>query len=413
MNVGKGERNVMNRQHRAGAILPAVSASCRPALACAALLVCAVAQAAAPGRSLPPPLPPDQLTVEKLPAPGPRWFHVVDVNFTSMTDARVHLFDGDARRRLGQINAGFAPAVTLSPDGLTTAVATTYFSRGAKGERTDVVEFTDNRTLEPPTEIVLPPKHAQNVPTQYNLNWGSDGRFLFVANITPATSISVVDAQARRFVGEIDTAGCVLAFPAGPRRVASLCESGKALVVDIDDEGRETGRRLSARFFDADRDPIFVSGERTATGMAFVSFAGSVHEADFAATEPAFKASWSFVTDAERRQGWRPGGLQPMAVHRATNRLYVAMHKGRPGSHKDPATEIWVVDLGTKQRVARWKLADRKIDPVHAVQVSQDAGPLLGAITVTSDLVLMDARTGRPRHVEKAVGVTSSLLLTR
>ena len=98
-------------------------------------------------RAAPPPLPAEHLTVQPLPPRSPHWVYVFDEAFFNETDARVHLFDGDSYRRLGQIDAGFLPAVAISPDGATTAVATTYFARGGHGTRTDVVEFTDNTTL--------------------------------------------------------------------------------------------------------------------------------------------------------------------------------------------------------------------------------------------------------------------------
>jgi methylamine dehydrogenase heavy chain len=43
-----------------------------------------------------------------------------------------------------------------------------------------------------------------------------------------------------------------------------------------------------------------------------------------------------------------------MSLQAASGRLYVGMHpKGKEGSHKAPAQEIWVFDLAAKQRVAR------------------------------------------------------------
>src|SRR4029077_19727595 len=76
----------------------------------------------------PPPLPAEHLTVERLPPKSPHWVYVFDEAFDNEIDARVHLFDGDSFRRLGQIDAGFPPSVNLSPDGATTVVATTYFA---------------------------------------------------------------------------------------------------------------------------------------------------------------------------------------------------------------------------------------------------------------------------------------------
>src|SRR5437879_3480592 len=119
----------------------------------------------APARAGPPPLPAEHLTVERLPPGSPHRVWVYDEAFDNEIDARVHLFDGDSYRRLGQIDAGFTPSVNLSPDGATTVVATTYFARGSRGARTDVVEFTDNATRATSGEIVLPPKRRQTAPS--------------------------------------------------------------------------------------------------------------------------------------------------------------------------------------------------------------------------------------------------------
>src|SRR5271154_352161 len=80
-----------------------------------------------------PPLAPEQLSIEQLPSKSPHWVYVVDEAFFNEIDARVRLFDGDSYRHLGQIDAGFSPGGIQSPDGGTTAVATTYFARGGHG----------------------------------------------------------------------------------------------------------------------------------------------------------------------------------------------------------------------------------------------------------------------------------------
>ena len=127
----------------------------------------------------PPPLPAEHLTVQPLPPRSPHWVYVFDEAFANEIDARVHLFDGDSYRRLGQIDAGFTPSFNLSPDGATTVVATTYFARGSRGTRTDVVEFTDNITLANTGEIVLPTKRAETAPSLFNIAYSADGRFLY------------------------------------------------------------------------------------------------------------------------------------------------------------------------------------------------------------------------------------------
>lgn len=70
-----------------------------------------------------------------------------------------------------------------------------------------------------------------------------------------------------------------------------------------------------------------------------------------------------------------------------------------------------VYDLKTKQRIARWNLAQQKVEPLVSIQVSDDDAPLLYGLTATSDLVVMDARSGKLQHVEKQIGNTSTLLV--
>jgi methylamine dehydrogenase heavy chain len=169
-----------------------------------------------------PPLPAEHLTVEKLPPNNAHRIYVLDDAFVNEIDGRVHLFDGDTYRRLGQIDAGFNPGFNLSPDGKTTVVATTYFSRGSRGTRTDIVEFNDNTTLSVTHEIILLPKRAMTVPTYFNIAYSADSRFLYVSYVTPAASFGVLDPSKYSVIGEIDTAGCVLVIPSGPNRVSSL-----------------------------------------------------------------------------------------------------------------------------------------------------------------------------------------------
>jgi methylamine dehydrogenase heavy chain len=358
----------------------------------------------------PPPLPAEHLTVQPLPPTSPHWVYVYDEAFDNEIDARLHLFDGDSYRRLGQIDTGYLPSVSLSPDGATTAVATTYFARGSRGTRTDVVEFTDNRTLATTGEIVLPPKRAQTSPTVFNLGYSADGHFLYAAYITPAASFGVLDPARRAVLGEIDTAGCVLVIPWGPNRVSSLCESGRLLTVTLDTQGHETARALSEPFFDPDRDPVFVQGIPTMRGYAFLSFLGEVHEVDLSGAQPAFAPSWSLLSPAEQGH-WRPGAEQVGAIHRELGRLYVPMHQGGEGTHKDGGTEIWVFDMASHRRLARWPLHAAGLSRVLAVQVSQDPAPILFAASEHADVGVLDALTGRVRHVEKHLGQTPWMLL--
>jgi len=376
-------------------------------------LLCAVLSwplLAAQVLAAPPPLPTEHLTVERLPPRSPHWVYIYDYVFDNELDARVYLFDGDSYRRLGQIGAGFYASVNLSPDHGTTAVASTYFARGSRGARTDVVEFTDNTTLTVKHEILLPSKRALSVSSLFNLAYSPDGRLLYAAYMTPAASFGVLDPAAGTILGEIDTAGCVEVIPSGQYRVSALCESGRLLTVTLDAQGHELARAMSAPFFDADQDPVFVQGIPTTRGNVFLSFLGEVHEIDFSGAQPAFTAPWSLVSAAEKGH-WRPGANQLGAIHRELGRLYVPMHEGGEGTHKDGGTEIWVYDLASHRRLARWPVHAAGLSRVLAVQVSQDPAPILFAATDAADVAVLDALSGRLRHVEKHLGQTPWMML--
>ena len=61
-----------------------------------------------------------------------------------------------------------------------------------------------------------------------------DERFLLIYNFTPAQSVSVVDIGERKFVGEVETAGCALVYPTGRRSFFSICSDGALLVMTLD-----------------------------------------------------------------------------------------------------------------------------------------------------------------------------------
>ena len=89
---------------------------------------------------------PDPLVADQLPAqPGAHWVWVNDVVFHHMADGKAFLLDGDSGRMLGMLSTGFSfNGVVLGKSGSEILSPETYFSRGTRGERTDVVTFYAN-----------------------------------------------------------------------------------------------------------------------------------------------------------------------------------------------------------------------------------------------------------------------------
>ena len=176
------------------------------------------------------------------------------------------------------IRASDPCASCLSLDGRVIYSPETYFSRGTRGERTDVVSLYDPAHLSPIGEIEIPPKRSSNLPMMANAQLTDDGRFLLVYNFTPAQIITVVDTQTRKFVGEIESSGCALIYPTGPRSFFSLCADGALLHTVLDDYGQSEEQRPDAsRLFDVEHDPVTEKGVRVGDTWYFVSFSGTMY----------------------------------------------------------------------------------------------------------------------------------------
>jgi hypothetical protein len=217
-----------------------------------------------------------------------------------------------------------------------------------------------------------------------------------------------------------------------------LCGDGTALALTLDDSGREAGRARSEKFFDATNDPLTEKGVRHTDGTwLFASFEGLLHAVDFAAEPPAAAEPWSLFSDPERKEGWRIGGMQHLALHAASGRLYSAVHQGKAGSHKDAGPEVWVYDLAKRTRVQRIEMANltaaflrpqigieaggfadrllRALLPnpgADTLAVTHDEAPLLFAGERESGAVgVYDARTGEHLRDLEQTGIGGGLLV--
>ena len=158
-----------------------------------------------------------QVTTLAVPA-SKHWVWVNDFVFPHMSDGMAYLVDGDSGRYLGTLSTGYSFAhVLLSRDGKLIYSPETYFTRGTRGTRNDVVTLYDPGTLKVLDEIAIPPRRSSNLPMIANQVLTDDDRFLLIYNFNPAQSVTVVDTKLRKFVREIETPGCALVYPTGPR----------------------------------------------------------------------------------------------------------------------------------------------------------------------------------------------------
>lgn len=306
--------------------------------------------------------------------PGAHWFWVAD-----FVRDRASLFDADTGRMLGMVDAGpeLRPVYPQHAKARKEIyVPETFYTRGNRGNRVDIVTIYDAVSLQVLGDVEVPAKSADGGMGPHYFALLDDQRFAVLFNQNPGASVSVVNVETRSFAGEIDTAGCALVYPAGPQRFGMLCGDGKAMLLTLNDDGTEKSRTESPKFFDATDTPIVERGARSGNVWHYTDFDGDIHAVDFSGDTPKPLEPWSLVSDAERDAGWRSGGRQPLALHESTGRLFVGMHEGGPGSHKDPSTEIWVYDLETRSRTARFETPNLLV-PYMAAQAdgSTSAGP--------------------------------------
>ena len=356
-------------------------------------------------------LPAEPLATEQLPPhPGPHWVWVNDISFFAIPDGRAFLVDGDSGRMLGMLSTGYSfTSVAVPRAGGVIYAPETYFSRGTRGTRTDVVTVYDARRLLPVAEIAIPPKRASLVPTAGAVALTDDDRFLLIYNFTPAQSVTVVDMRARTLVGEIDTAGCALVYPTGPRSFFSLCADGAALVTRLTDEGQPAARTRTAPLIDVAKDPVTEKGVRTGDTWWFASFEGVMHPLRATPAGVEAGATWDLFTPQELAQHWRTGGLQHLAVHRTSGRLFAIVHQGGLETHKDVGAEVWVYDLASHRKVQTIAMRNK----AGSIEVSQDSAPLLFACSLESNrLDIYDATSGALLRSVDPLGQTPTLLVT-
>ncbi|MCC6076746.1 amine dehydrogenase [Pseudomonas sp. MAHUQ-58] len=324
--------------------------------------------------------------------PEPHRAYIVDVEFENMITGRVVVVDPEQKRMLGMVSTGFTAPSTLSRDGKSLYTADLFYSRGTYGVRTDVLTAWDTSTLSPAWEVTIPSKRAMSLTQRYSIGTSADDRFVYIYNFTPSTSITVVNAESKSVVGELAIPGCVLSYPVGERRIASLCGNGNIQLITLDDAGKEVSRNQT-KFFDPDAEKLVERAVNIGDTYYFTTTTGTVRGIDFSAKEPKVLPAWELVQEeADKKAGWAPGGWQLMAVAPKLNRLYVLMHDTHEAMKwEDPTPFIWVYDLKTQKRIGTLDAPN----PVWNLRATTDDKPLLFGSNINGGLEIFDLVSGK------------------
>lgn len=340
-----------------------------------------------------------------LEAPNPHRVYVLDPNFPHLTANKVCAVDGANQRFLGSFNPGYVSNMAIPPDHSELYVCETYYSRGTRGERTDIITAYDPRTLSPKAEIPLPEGRFLVVSKAVNSRTTTDGKFVLSYNMDPSQSVSVVNAQNRKYLGEIETPGAGGIFPVGRRSIYMLTANGGLMNVSFDASGNGNTSR-SDTFFDAENDPLLEheAYDRKRKKRYHVSYTGQIYPIDVSGNKAMAESPWRVVDPPEHGEAWRPGGWQPIDVHPESGRLFVNMHKGGAWTHKNAGEEVWVYDIDRRKRIDRIKLENAAV----SIRVSRESDPQLYALAGTA---LDIYNVGSKKHLANVPSLGNSPLL--
>jgi len=318
----------------------------------------------------------------------------------------IFIVDADKGEMEGYLPKSDWSGFALAPGGKAYYVAETLWTHDTRGQRQDMIAVYDGTTLNLQKEIPLPGR-ALSVPKAQTFAVSESGRYGYVYNLSPASSVVVVDLIQQKTVSSVETPGCALVLPYGDAGFGSLCGDGSLATFGLDSKAHGTLKR-SVHFFDAVRDPVFdqMALAVAARKVFFVSYLGHIYEATLG-DEPQVMPAWSLQAAANLSEpkeesnevAWRPGGSQLIAYHPPSGRLFVLMHVGEGWSHKREAAEVWVLNAATHALIRRIVLKE----PAVNVTVTQDPTPVLLLTGHGPRLTVLDPDAGTVIRTVEAV----------
>ncbi|MFV0386605.1 amine dehydrogenase large subunit [Paracoccus sp. (in: a-proteobacteria)] len=328
---------------------------------------------------------PETLTVEERISEGGHVF-VMDMGLNGPSS--IYVMNAGDLSVEGNIGAGTFSQMRFSDDRRALFTASIYMSRFTYGNVEGVVHEWDPATLMARREFNVSEKTAQTLTQAGALNLSGDGTRLFVQNATPATSVNVVDLADPAVQTEVPTPGCWTAYPTRDGAAfVTLCGDGTIRKFTVAADGGVGAPAQSDKIFDPDADPLFGNAVRVGDELVYLSYAGTLYMVDDSGEVPVLTGKAAFAQD-----GWGPSGYGLMTYHAPSDMLFVTMHSGlADGTHKAPAEEIWAIDMGSREVVARGKANG---ESNIAVAGSQD--PVLFGLSHHGSLHRYDVTPGDP-----------------
>ncbi|NKB99071.1 MAG: hypothetical protein GKR90_11350 [Pseudomonadales bacterium] len=313
-----------------------------------------------------------------------------------------YIFDASDGNMQGLISATrFTPAIEPNIANGEFYVAESHYSRGYRGERSDVVTVYDYKTLTPKAEIDVPNRIAA-LPFRQYIALMDDGEHLAVFNITPAQSVSIVNVKEHTFVTEISTPGCALIMQTAGNGFLQICGDGRLQLIRLDDDGQEAARSRSKQVFDIEEDPFFDKPIPTPEGWLVISYEGKVFDVAVQGDDISVSKPWHLLTDEEGDANWRPGGGQFVGYHENLDLLFVLMNAEGGFSHDSAGTEIWVYNRSEQRKIG---VIPMEVSGANLF-VAQTEAPIVTVSGTDRQLHVYDVATTKEIRTIAEVGIS-------
>jgi len=325
--------------------------------------------------------------------------------------------------RLGEVAgtmnvSNFSPAMAPHMDIGRIYSYGSYYSRGRYGDRTDVMLIFDPSTALPVGEVALPelPAGIGHPGMMGRIN----DRFVGIWNVTPASTVTIVDLENEEAVGIVGMPSCSGIYPEAAGWV-SVCGDGTALYTELDASGEVTRRIQSRPFFDQRTDPVYDYSVPAADGWMFMSFEGLLRKVKVNTESMAVEVTEAFeinpkndgIADVNNYtppndDNWRIGGRQPFAYHDGEALLATLMHAGGgQETARQRGSEVWIYNMRTGNRGFRLDMGDGVT--ANGVLFTPGDDPLL-LLDTNEGLQVREPTTGRLLHtLSNASGTIQSM----
>ncbi|ACT60414.1 amine dehydrogenase large subunit [Hirschia baltica] len=296
------------------------------------------------------PIAPEELTVEKE-IPDGENVYVLSSSWAGASSVLV--LSADDLSYKGNIPAGLTPQVAMLPGNEEGYIVSAFAERMMYGPVSAYLQKFDVKTLAFEQEVEMLPRMAQVAAQVTVLALSSDGKWAFVQNATPATSVSVVKLSSGEVVDEIPNPGCWGIYPStSGSKYSTLCGDGAMVTYVIGSDGKFLRQKASEPIFDVETKPLFSNAQRDGINLMFISYDGSVVTVSDEGTEAVLRDEWKFNEGIEGN--WAPGGYELSAFNEPNGILFVLMHSdAKDGSHKNGAEEMWALDIKNKKVLYR------------------------------------------------------------